>query len=179
MARLITGDLSQTVRIGDIPADGLDVNIAANQEECADLARLFELPAVTSLRASLRLARQGLLVRVTGRMEALVTQTCVVSLDPFDDVVTEEIMADFAEDSALARQTAKDAEPEHEVAIDLDAPEPAIDGKIDLGRLLAEYLAVGLDPYPRKPGATFEPYGDSDGERPLAALGKLLQKPEA
>ena len=30
-----------------------------------------------------------------------------------------------------------------------------IDGKIDLGALAAEFFALGLDPYPRKPGAEF------------------------
>ena len=35
---------------------------------------------------------------------------------------------------------------------DEDEPDPIIDGKIDLGALAAEFFALGLDPYPRKPG---------------------------
>ena len=38
---------------------------------------------------------------------------------------------------------------------DEDDPDPVIDGKIDLGALTAEFFALGLDPYPRKPGAEF------------------------
>ena len=38
-----------------------------------------------------------------------------------------------------------------------DAPDPIVDGKIDLGALAAEFLALGLDPYPRKPGVAFAP----------------------
>ena len=30
--------------------------------------------------------------------------------------------------------------------------EPLIDGKVDLGALATEFLILGLDPYPRKPG---------------------------
>ena len=38
---------------------------------------------------------------------------------------------------------------------DEDDPDPVIDGKIDLGALAAEFFALGLDPYPRKPGVEF------------------------
>ncbi len=37
-----------------------------------------------------------------------------------------------------------------------DDPEPLVGGTIDLGALAIEFLIVGLDPYPRKPGAVFE-----------------------
>ena len=36
------------------------------------------------------------------------------------------------------------------------SPIRVIDGKIDLGALAAEFFALGLDPYPRKPGAIFD-----------------------
>ncbi len=37
-----------------------------------------------------------------------------------------------------------------------DPPDPIIDGKIDLGALAAEFFALGLDPYPRKPGVAVD-----------------------
>jgi hypothetical protein len=60
-----------------------------------------------------------------------------------------------------------------------DPPDPIIGGRIDLGALAAEFLSLGLDPYPRKPGVDFEaPEGDAPGEEsPFAALGKL-RRPE-
>ena len=45
-------------------------------------------------------------------------------------------------------------------------------GRIDLGALTAEFLALGLDPYPRKPGVAFEPHEEA-AEKPLAALHRL------
>ncbi len=50
-------------------------------------------------------------------------------------------------------------------------PEPLVDGIVDLGALATEFLILGLDPYPRKPGAAFEPprEGAADGG-PFAAL---------
>ena len=49
-----------------------------------------------------------------------------------------------------------------------------MNGQIDLGALTAEFLALGLDPYPRKPGVDFS-YQDPADEKdsPFAALGKL------
>ena len=46
-------------------------------------------------------------------------------------------------------------------------------GSIDLGSLAAEFLALGLDPSPRKPGVAFEAPADAGEETPFAALQTL------
>ena len=57
--------------------------------------------------------------------------------------------------------------------------DPAVDGKIDLGEVLTEQLALSLEPYPRAPGASFAAINPGDeGEPPpatgpFAALAKL------
>ena len=52
-----------------------------------------------------------------------------------------------------------------------DDREPLINGVVDLGALATEFLVLGIDPYPRKPGAVFEPPQDSRAEEnPFAAL---------
>ena len=57
---------------------------------------------------------------------------------------------------------------------DEDPPDLIVDGRIDLGALAAEFLALGLDPYPRKPGAAFEPGEEEAGrDSPFAALARL------
>ena len=55
-----------------------------------------------------------------------------------------------------------------------EPPDEIVNGQIDLGALTAEFLALGLDPYPRKPGVDFS-YQDAPDEKdsPFAALGKL------
>ena len=54
---------------------------------------------------------------------------------------------------------------------DDDEPDPIVDGKIDLGALAAEFFALGLDPYPRKPGVAFEPPAEPEPEAtPFAVL---------
>ena len=49
-------------------------------------------------------------------------------------------------------------------------PDEIVNGQIDLGALTAEFLALGLDPYPRKPGVDFS-YQDPADEKdsPFAA----------
>jgi hypothetical protein len=57
-----------------------------------------------------------------------------------------------------------------------EPPEELIDGSVDLGAIATEFLILGIDPYPRKPGAVFtqESKGDA-GARPFAALGALMK----
>ena len=38
----------------------------------------------------------------------------------------------------------------------LDWPEAVVDGRIDLGPVIYESLATSLDPYPKRPGASFD-----------------------
>ena len=56
---------------------------------------------------------------------------------------------------------------------DEDEPDPVIDGKIDLGALAQEFFALGLDPYPRKPGVAFEQGAESaPADSPFSALAE-------
>ena len=103
-------------------------------------------------------------------VQADITQICVVTLEPFDSTVDEEVEVDFAEPEGMPaehlRPTMHDYEP----------PDEIVNGQIDLGALTAEFLALGLDPYPRKPGVAFE-VGDGDrDESPFAALAKLKEQ---
>ena len=100
------------------------------------------------------------------------TQTCVVSLDPFPATVEEDIDVRFAprDDERAARRRGPE-EPETVSMTEDDEPDPIIDGRIDLGALAREFLALGLDPYPRKPGVAFEPPAEPEPEAtPFAVL---------
>ena len=82
----------------------------------------------------------------------------------------------FAPDTGQAPlQDSSDGEgDEDELAVE-DPPELIVNGTIDLGALATEFLVLGLDPYPRKAGAVFEPVlAPTDPEdHPFAALAKL------
>jgi uncharacterized metal-binding protein YceD (DUF177 family) len=87
------------------------------------------------------------LVRVKGRLSAELVQACVVTLDPVPARIDERFEVDFVED---AQPAVADLELDVEGA---EAPEPAPDGRIDLGELAAEQLGLAIDPYPRKADA--------------------------
>ena len=54
-----------------------------------------------------------------------------------------------------------------------DLPDPIVNGRIDIGAVTAEFLALGLDPYPRKPEVDFAYQEDSGRENPFAALARI------
>jgi hypothetical protein len=58
-----------------------------------------------------------------------------------------------------------------------DPPDPIVGGAVDLGVLTAEFLALGLDPHPRKPDADFRfEASDEPPPSPFAALDKLRRE---
>ena len=171
---------SRQVKVDALPADGLSQTIEATADERAALAALNHLPAIVSLTASFTARRSGRGgVHVTGDVRAEVTQVCVVSLEPFAATVDEAVDVRFApaEAAEAARRVKEDDAEMVEVGGE-DPPDPIVDGKIDLGALAAEFFALGLDPYPRKPGVAFDPPEEAQGgeESAFAALAEPKKK---
>ena len=71
-----------------------------------------------------------------------------------------------------------------EGAIAEDAPEPLDTPEIDVGELIAQHLALALEPHPRRPGAVLESGGGEAQfpelavrpNSPFAKLGQLKHK---
>lgn len=167
-AKSSAAPLVRRVSVGDLPGRGLEITVEPTPAEREALARDFGLVSVDSLKGTFKLVRKGRLVRVTGEVKGTVQQTCVVTMEAFPAEVQEPVDVRYAEEVF---------EPGEEVELtqaDLDAPEPIVAGGIDVGALTAEFLALGLDPYPRKPGVSFdfEAPGHEDAS-PFAALAAL------
>ncbi len=98
-----------------------------------------------------------------GALLAKLTQSCVISLDPFDVTLREEFEVHFVLEG---RETEDD---------DPDAPDQlTYDGvTLDIGEATVEQLALTLDPYPRKPNAVLTVPGAEEGGSAFAALAKL------
>ena len=168
---------SVPVVVAQIPDSGLHREIEAGpaaREAMADIAGLREiLSASASLDLTLEKAGR---VHVTGRVRARIGQTCVVSLDPIENDIDEAIDLIFAPPEQipeLADLVDEAAESDTEIP---DPPEPIVNGVIDLGRVATDALFLGIDPYPRKPDAVFEPVIEAADpeDHPFAAL-KALQ----
>ncbi len=161
-----------------VPDTGLDIRLCANETECAALAVAYGLVAVQTFEAGFHVRKQSpQRYKVSGVLHALVTQTCAVSLEPFETLVSVPVDVDFAlggqplGEPASPKRTAGGAAT---FAWPQDPPDPIINGQIDLGALAAEFLVLNLDLYPRKPGATFEATnvgGEASGtDSPFAVL---------
>jgi hypothetical protein len=160
------------VRVDALPREGQTVTIEASPAEREALASLYQLPAIAALTATLRVEPAGRgEARVTGAVHSEFTQICVVSLEPFAATVDEPVDVRFAPRAEADSAPRAGRETLTFSLADEDDPDPVIDGKIDLGALAAEFFALGLDPYPRKPGAEFvAPAEPAPPDSPFAAL---------
>ena len=165
---------SRLVRVESLPREGQVVTIEATPTERDALASFYKLPAIAALTATLRLepwGRGG--ARVTGAVHGELTQVCIVSLEPFPATVDEDVDVRFAPQTVADSRSRAAQEAQTVSLADEDEPDPVIDGKIDLGALAAEFFALGLDPYPHKPGAVFEHSTGSDPtDPPFSALAQ-------
>jgi hypothetical protein len=147
-------------------------SIEANEAERAALAQRFGLLSLGRLVASLTWRRQaGGLVRLDGLLEASLAQPCVVTLEPVPAEIAESFTLRFMRGVAAEdREVVVDAEAE-------DPPEPLGDGPVDVGEIVAQQLALALDPYPRAPGVDLgSVLPDAEPESPFTVLRGLRPK---
>ena len=170
-------EFSRLIAVDRVPLEGMTERIAADGRERATLAQRFGLVGIHELSAVLKLEpwRRGGL-KVTGRMDARIEQTCVVTLEPFEATLREELTRYFAGQSEPGATPVV-----HSVeSLEDDEPDTIAGGSVDLGELVAETLGLSLDPYPRRPDAEFRSAETAreDGERmgPFAALQAIKEK---
>ncbi|CAA7621715.1 DUF177 domain-containing protein [Magnetospirillum sp. SS-4] len=173
-------EFSRPVQVSQLPARVSRQAIAAEPAERHALVGRLGLIELKSLSASLSLELLGGgLVRVNGQLTAKVVQACVVTLAPLEAVVEDEFEVTFGPPD-VELDTGNEIELSWESE---DPPDPIVDGCIDLGEVVVEHLALALDPFPRAPGAVFEPPKEQDDvpdgkPNPFAALAALRRKKE-
>ena len=158
--------VSFKANVGRLPHKGLPVVIDANAEQRAALAAEHALLSVENYRAELQVApwkRNG--VKVSGRVEADITQACIVTLDPVEAHIDEPVEALLLpEDSKLGRQGFEGG---GEILLDADgpdSPETFSGDTIDVGALAEQFFGLAINPYPRKSGASLEAGGETEAE---------------
>lgn len=171
-------ELSRLLPLERLDREGtVEIEIVAEAAECAALAARFGLTGLESLSARVKARRNPIgEVVVTGALSARPVYTCVVSVEPFIGSVEDSFALRFArpdEDEPTERNIGPDDE---------DPPEPLPADALDLGEIVAEQLALGLDPHPRAPGASLDDEaalaagrdgGDARPVSPFAALERL------
>jgi uncharacterized metal-binding protein YceD (DUF177 family) len=137
--------------------------ITASAEECAALAKRFGLIAVEELAAEMTLLRlsEGKILRIEGKLTAEVVQTCVVSLQGVAARIEADFDTCFTEDGKEFFEGDDELDP----ALEEEFPDRVMEnGELDMGELVAQYLALELDPYPRAPGVSLPAQMTEKGE---------------
>lgn len=161
-------EFSRPVPLERLGRNAIVEEISATATERAALARRFGLLGLDRFAAMLRIgaADGGGPIRVDGHLSADATQACVVTLEPVASRVEEDfcLLYSLKADPAVVEAGEVIVEPEGE-----GPPEPLGGAGIDLGEIVAQQLALALDPYPRAPGAaSAEPSGEGTGPEPAA-----------
>ena len=157
-------EFSRPLQVDRVPALGCHERLAADDKECAALAKRFDLPRIHSLGGLLKVVPwRGGGLKITGTLNAKVDQVSVISLETFTSDLEFAIERYLL--SPRAGQPAADE--------DVDIIEH---GNVDLGEILAESMALELDPYPRREGEVFndiEEHLESAKVSPFTSLSKL------
>jgi hypothetical protein len=158
--------------LGDLSQAGSRINICANSDELARLARWAGVDAVRGFGAQVELRRLSRTqFAFEAELEADIVQSCVVTLDPVATHVAKHI----------ARELHFSPHPRVESgeltlsAGDEDVPEEIASLNYDLAAPLLEELLLAVDPYPRKEGVAFEAPAQptEPPESPFAVLKRL------
>lgn len=150
MRPALAPEFSRPVTVATIRPGGETLTLTATEAELAALAARLGVEGVRGLVAEVALKPRGKgVVAARGRLRATLDRLCVISLAPLEEAIDERF-------SVLFRPAAA---PEAEVALDAEADdeEPYEGASIDLGELVAQTLALTLDPWPRAPGASLPP----------------------
>ena len=159
-------EFSRPFDISRIAPEGASETITATAEECQAIAARFGVEAVHSVSATIHIQpwkRGGF--RARGEATANITQTCVVTLDPFDSVVHAQL------DQIFIAKTGRLAADDVEIVVSHDEDDIGYinDDEMELGEFAVEALCLELDPYPRKDGA----------ELPVSSTETLAGEPKA
>jgi hypothetical protein len=167
------GPWSVPVTVREVPVTGRRFVLEPDAAIRAAIAKSADLRALPRLQATFDVSRHGAAgLHVVGCVCATVGQICGVTLDPIDNEVEESIDLVF-----VPGATRPVADPNARETVEVtgdDPPEPLRNDTVDLGAIATEFLILGIDPFPRKPDAEFQPPAiDDKTEHPFAALATL------
>lgn len=161
----ITPEWPHKVEAKRIGKEPVSVKLTATEQQCKDMARRGGVSSIESLAADMTLQRASAnnLIHVKGQINAIVTQSCAVTLKPVQSKITDDFEAWFTDHEQVVSLAGVRRERdsmlsggELPVADEMEDPEQAVDGFIDVGELAAQYFCLALDPYPLAEGASYE-----------------------
>ena len=167
---VITGFEQMKVRLSDLGRER-SFDFQPDDSARATMAKTLDFVALPEFSAMLDVSPYLDGAEVRGKWNGRVVQTCGISLEDFDTPLKGDFMV-----RVLPAGSPNLPEEGSEVDVDPDADDPpdVLEGDaIDLGAYVIEHLGLELDPFPRKPGAVFEPPEELVVISPFAGLRDL------
>lgn len=167
---------SRIVELDNVPPTGRNMVFEADDLQKAALAERFKVDEIHFLKVTALLKpwrKAGF--KLTAQFEAEVTQTCVVTLEPFTAPLKGSFSETFLPEAALEKTGV-------EIELDAEGIDPpegfGPERKLDVGRYAAEYFGLKLDPYPHAPGVEFaDVIEDSDEKTAEKGEGDVGSRP--
>lgn len=161
------------IRLADLARGPIRVKLEADEATRKALAKTLDLVSLKDFACDLTLRPWLDGAEIDGRLYAVVEQTCGVTLEDFDQTIDTRFDVRIVPAGSLNAPGESEG---GEIELDPEAPDPpdVLDGDIiDVAAYAQEQLALNVDPFPRKPGATFDYTPETQEQSPFAALLKL------
>lgn len=166
-------EFSLSLIVEDLPQTEQRYKMVANADNLQYVAKILQVPEVKFLEADfvVKNNHRNSILNVSGHIKTELMIQSVISLETFKQDYDFDFSTDFDTKATL------DSQKEEYENWDKEIPEIVVGGKIDLGDIAIEQIALKLDNYPRITGETFnfEPEFDINEkpDNPFAALSKL------
>lgn len=166
----------RSVKLHELARGPVRIDLEPDAVQRAEIARGLKLQGLPSLKVRVTVTPWLDGAEITGRLDAVVEQICGVSLEPFE----AELSGDIDVRVVPAGSPHASSPEGGELELDPEGPDApdVLDGDtIDVTAYVVEHLALEIDPFPRKPGATFDYEAPEEETSPFAAL-KALTDPK-
>lgn len=176
-----TPEFVRIANVADLTVAKTTIEFEATPDELKALTKRLLIDGLKSLkgRAIVQILPNDN-VRADVSFEAHAEQHCGVTLEPITSNISAAYTTTYSKE--IDEDWGLDDEESQDQDEYIDPVEPIIDGKIDLGEMCIEQLALEIDPFPRVQGATFDGYSalpkglDASAfekKNPFAALAQL------
>ncbi len=185
MTHLTTPEFQRCVTLAELDNPLFAKVFTASDEECQRLANrlgLLELPKF-SVDVTITPTKVSGVYRLHGRLHAALAQTCIITLDKLTTTINETFTCLFGEEKPLSLiLSSMDDEADNAEIIEGDA--------VDVGEIATQFLALAVDPYPRRADADLADYlaaldipmqdnAPSTKQAPFASLSDLYKFKQA
>jgi hypothetical protein len=160
---------TEPVRLRQLGRGPVTRRIVADEALRGRIARELGLDRLDRLEADVTVSPWMDGAEIRAHWAADIEQTCGVTLEPLPSGLGGEFVVHVV--PAGSPHAPEPTEEEQVLDPDAEDPPDVLDGEeIDVGAYLVEHLALQIDPFPRKPGAVFEPPDEPGPPSPFEAL---------